>query len=410
MDRLRRIPDWAWLALGLAARAAFALHLGGGTIQIDEAGFDAGAWNLAATHGFGPPGSGAAPVAPFLFSLCYLLGHYPLRPRLLQAVVSILTAWMTGRATRDLTGSGRAGRLALAVSCVYPFFIYWSGVLMTETLYTALIVWGAWELIKSLKGLAGAGAAARAGLALGLAGLTRPEGAYIWAVIWLAAAGACAARRWPWKAWAAAVLCWALPIVGWCARNYAAEGRFAIDLHGGSTLLHGTMFFDQNEIDTSVAVAAMEREPFYQEALRLPPAERDQALQRKAFEFMREHPKTVLRQWGRKFVSFWRFYPRRDKTFIENAVSHPGAGLSRRALVVVSLCFEPWLVLLGAAGLLLLARLDWHAFPLPLFLLGTLAVHLISVSQMRYRVPVTPWLILGAAWLICERLLPRRES
>ena len=410
MDRLRRIPFWTWLALGAAARAAFAFSLGGRIIQIDEGAFDVAAWNLAATHSFGPLGSSGAPLAPFLFSLCYTLGHYPLRPRLLQAVISTATAWMIGRAARDLTGSERAGRLALALSCVYPFFIYWSGVLMSETLYTAFVVWGTWELGRSLKGLAGAFGAARAGLALGLAGVTRPEGAYIWAVIWLAAAGACAARRWSWKAWAAAALCWVLPILGWCGRNYAAMGSFAVDLHGGSTLLHGTMFLDENEIDTSVALAAMEREPFYQQALRLPPAERDKELSRKAFEFMREHPKTILRQWGRKFVNFWRFYPRQDKAFIESTLSHPGAGFSRRALVAISLCFEPWLIVLGIAGLALLTRADWRLFPMPLFLLGTLGIHLITVSQMRYRLPVTPWLIVGASWLICERLLPRARE
>lgn len=407
MDRLKRIPAWAWLALGFLLRAGFAASLGSRSIQTDESAFSDGAWNLAAAGRLIPPVTASSPFATFAFSLFYRFGHYPVLPRLFNAVVSIATAWMIGRATRDLTGSERAGRFALALSCVYPFFIYWSGVLMSETLYTAFIVWGTWELGKSLLGRSELAGAARAGLSLGLAGITRPEGAYIWAVIWGFAAAACLARRWSWKAWSLALLCWALPLIALCARNQAGGGRFALDLHSGSTLLHGTMFFDQNEIDTAVAVKAMESEPFYQEAQKLPPAERDKVLTHKAFEFMREHPRTVLRQWARKFVNFWRFYPRSDKPFIENTVSHPGAGLSRKALVAISLCFEPWLVTLGVLGLVFLTLYEPRLFPMPLFLLGTLGIHMLSVSQMRYRVPVTPWLILAASWLLCERMLPR---
>ena len=407
MDRLRRIPDWAWLALGLALRVAFALSLGGRTIQVDEAGFDGEAWNLAATHSLGPPGTTAPPLAPLFFSLFYLLGHYPVRARLAQAVLSTATAWVIGRATRDLTGSERAGRLALALSCVYPFFIYWSSVLMSETTYVALTAWAVWRLCRSLRGDGRAGDAALAGLALGLAALARPEGAYIWAVIWLAAAAACAARKWAWKAWAVAVLCWAIPILGWSARNQAATGRFALDIHGGGTMLHGTMFLDLNEVDTLLAGDAMERQPFYQAAQKLPPGERDKALMREAVRFMREHPGLTVRQWGLKFLNFWRFYPRTEKRYIETGISHPGAGLSHRGLAAISLCFEPWLIVLGIAGMALLARREWTLLPLPLFLLGTMGIHVISVSQMRYRMPVMPWLILSASWLIAERLLER---
>lgn len=397
MRRLQNIPEWAWLTLAFALRAAFALKVGNSFIQIDEHTFDEAAWSLASARSWGTVP--APPVAPVFFSLFYLAGRQMVLPRLGQALVSTWTAWALGRATREVTGSQTAGRLALAIASVYPFFVYYSAAMMSETLYVACIVMGVWRLVRALRDPA-LGTAASAGAWLGLASVTRPEGAYIWAVIWAAAALAAAARAWRWKAWVVAVVCWAAPILLWCAHNRAAVGRFALDTHGGVTLLHGTMFFDLNEQDTRFAAEAMGKEPFFQEAEKLPPPERDDALTREAFRFMREHPRQTAHQWGKKFVQFWRFYPRTDKVYIENDASNPGAGASRKALVAVSLLFEPWLILLGLAGLAGLWRAEPRLFPLPLFVLGTMGIHVISVSQMRYRLPAMPLLILGSCWLI----------
>ena len=399
MRRFLAVPEWAWLALAFALRAGFALKVGGRMMQIDEHALNDAAWTLLNTGRLGD--SHVLPVAASFFAIFFIPGHYPVLPRLAQGVVSTATAWALGRLTRESTGSENAGRLALAVSAVYPFFVYYSAALMSETLYVACLVAGVWQLWRGLAGDRLRNAAA-AGFWLGLAALARPEGAYIWAVIWLLGAFAVCSGRWPARSWALAVACWALPLALWCAHNKATLGRFALDSHGGVTLLHGSMFFELNEQDTALAMAAMEKVPWYQEADRLPPFERDDALRARAFTFMRQNPGVVLRQWAAKFVSFWRFYPRTDKTFIENQASNPGAGASRRLLAAASLAFEPWLILLGCLGLARLALRDGRFWPLPLFILGTMGIHMISVSQMRYRLPAMPWLILGACWLISQ--------
>jgi hypothetical protein len=66
-------------------------------------------------------------------------------------------------------------------------------------------------------------------------------------------------------------------------------------------------------------------------------------------------------------------------------------------LVAVSLLFEPALILGGLWGLVSLRRRWRELFPLALFLLGTMAIHMVSVSQMRYRLPILPILIFGLA-------------
>jgi hypothetical protein len=235
---------------------------------------------------------------------------------------------------------------------------------------------------------------------LGLAALCRAEGAFIMAVVWAAAA---ALRRDRLKTLALAVALWLLPILLWCARNQAAVGRFALDIHGGMTLLHGTELFDLNEVDTGVAQRAFQQTPAYLDSLNLPEAQRDRLYMKEAISFMKAHPGRTLAQWTLKLASFWRPWPRTDKAYQEDAVSHPSAGLPRGALVAISLLFEPALIIGGLYGLWLLRGRVQELLPLYLWPLGTMAVHVISVSQMRYRLPVMPVLIVAFAFAVSRR-------
>ncbi|MFA6002685.1 MAG: hypothetical protein WC881_01310 [Elusimicrobiota bacterium] len=400
--------DWIWVGLALGLRLAFACRLGDRFHQIDELGFKLISEALASTGTISIDGMpiAAAPLPNAFFGACYrLFGPHMLYPRLLQAFLSTGTAWLIGRAAGNLTDSPRVGRLALALAAIYPFFIYYSGMLMSETLYLVCVVPGIWWLCQSLRERGALpGRAAAAGLALALAALCRAEAAPIVSVIWGAAAVFCLRGRWPWRTWLLAVLAWSLPLLFWCARNQARVGVFALDTHGGVTMLHGTMFFDENEIDTGVALAALEKTGFYQASLDSPPGQRDRIFMRQSLDFMRAHPGRTLRQWGRKFINFWRFYPRLDKTYHETQHSHPTAGLSRGLLTAVSLLFEPLLILGGLCGLWGMRR-NWAGlFPIGLFMLLTMGIHLVSVSQMRYRLALMPFLILGSSQFWAARL------
>lgn len=403
-ERFSRIPSWGWLALAAGLRLTFALKLGERFYQTDEGGFFQAGLNFARLGVIGTSSQKLAlPPVPTVF-FGYLLrwgGERKLAIRLGQALLGAAIAGMIGRMTARLTGSQRAGRLALALSAVYPFFIYYGGMILSETLYVAAVTAGLWLLCEALGEDSAPSRAAGAGFLLALAALSRAEGAPIALVIWAIVA---VSRRLPWRSLVLGVLCWALPLSLWCARNKAATGSFALDLHGGMTMLHGSLLFDYNEIDTSEAQKAVETMPFYQAAANLGGAEKNGAYLRQAFVFMRENPRKTLGQWARKFVNFWRFYPRPEKVFLENDYSHPSAGLSRSALVAISLLFEPALILLGMAGLWGLKDRWRELFPLGLFILGSTAIHMVSVSQMRYRLAVMPILIMGACFFAAERL------
>jgi 4-amino-4-deoxy-L-arabinose transferase-like glycosyltransferase len=403
---------WPWLGLAFCLRAGFALLLGDRTYQADELGYNGLARAVAESGLFAPAGAEGVflPVTPLFISVFHRLGVGILGARLGGALISTLTAWMIGRATRDLTGSERAGKLALAVACVYPFFIYYSGLLLTETTYLALSVAGLWLLCRSL-GEEGRslGLAASAGLALGVAGLARTEGAVVALAAFCGAAVLCLLRRYSWRSLALAGLVWAAPLAGWTVHNKAICGAYRLDLHGGITTLIGTKYFELDQIDTALAMRAIEASPSFEEARKLGPVERDAFYFKEARRFMADHPGLTVKQWGRKFLNFWRLYPRQDKPYPTTDLTRPGMGLAPALLALVSLLFEPGLIGLGLWGAWLLRRDMARLFPLPLLALVTCSIHVLVVSQMRYRLALMPWFMLFSAAAV-DRWLSSREA
>jgi 4-amino-4-deoxy-L-arabinose transferase-like glycosyltransferase len=383
---LDRIPAKAVVAFALLLRLAYALKLGSRFYQIDEISFHDAARALAAAGSI--PGV-QPPVPTAFFSFFYaLFGPDMLYARLGQAFAGAALVWLVGRLTEDVTGSKRAGKLALLLSSIYPFFVYYGGVLMSESLYLLLITLSFWQLVS--------GRAWLGGLSLGLAALCRIEGALI-APLVLAFI--------PRRKLFPAVLFWLLPLLVWGVRNRLSTGVFTVDAHGGMTLLHGTKYYSLDDsAGTAEVMKAVEASPVYQEALSVPPGERDAVYRREAVRWMLANPGETLRGWAKKFVSFWRFYPRPEKAYYQSEHSKPDVGLSRRALVGISLAFEPWLILLGLYGLWTLRF--WPAWA---FIVGTCGIHVLVVSMMRYRLPVTPFLILGACHVL-DRLSRRSGS
>jgi hypothetical protein len=151
-------PDlWGWLILPVCAlvlRLGYAATLPPQivvTFEADPLTYDQIARNVVAGRGFSgasfyyPPGTDH-PTAfwdalyPLFLAALYWAGG-PSVPlvRIAQAVLGATAVALTFFVGRRLAGTP-VGLLAAAISAVYPFFIYYSGQLLTETLFMALIL------------------------------------------------------------------------------------------------------------------------------------------------------------------------------------------------------------------------------------------------------------------------------
>ncbi len=347
----------------------------------------------------------------FLAVAMRLVGPEPARVRVVQAVLAgggcCLLLYLLWRRLLD----ERLARVGLALIAVYPPAVLLSVLMLSEALFTLWLAAQLWALVELWKGIREdgwdrpdsgrraqvIGAAFAAGLAGGLAALTRPvwlpvvpvAGALLlWALV--RARRRAQARVRLSDAAAVAIMLCALVLIcfPWWARNRLVTGHWVLgSLWAGASLYDGLnpratgasdmRFFEQPEaygLDPQLAVMAEYEQDLY--------------LRRKAFEFLRQQPRRAVWLAWRKQLRFWSIVP--------HAAGWSAPPLRYAAAVGWSLLYVA--ILVGA----------WRCRPVGRWflvlagpLLYTALVHLLFVGSIRYREPVLlPVLVLAAAAVI----------
>lgn len=376
--------------VGMIAAMALALRLGYSWArpalprQPDAFVFDRLAVGLVEQHQFGIPTLTASrpPVYPFFLASVYqLAGHHVRAAQVAQALLGVLGVLLLIAIARELFSDSLIATLAGTLAAIYPFFIYYESSLLSEGLTTFLLIFSLWCFLRWRRD-DGSWTFSSA-LALSLSALALIRTPFL-AMGTITLAIEAYRRRGAAQAWAA-ILLFCIPLIGWGLRNQHRVGRLTLDTHGGYTLFECVNNYATNkegrfgELWPTLPACA--------ETARLSEPEADLHLRQKVTAFIRTHPKTFFKQSLANVGDFWRLYPRQDITYAENL----------HLITVLSLLFEPFLLIAGIAGFWLTRR-QWHRlYPIYLSILFLFGVHVISCSQMRYRVPLMPFLILMAA-------------
>ncbi|MFW6162839.1 MAG: ArnT family glycosyltransferase, partial [Planctomycetota bacterium] len=302
----------------------------------------------------------------------------PYRPRtaLLSARAwreDMKNLWRLGRA---LFGE-REGVVAAAILAVYPHAVLFTPLVLAETLFVALLLWGLVSLRSAWAGRTRA--AGVAGLALGLGTLVRASllpGVFFltaaWVVLRRFAKGAVGGA-------ALMVLVFAATMTPWVVRNWRASGGHFVP----TTLRAGPSLYEALN-PRADGGPMMDRIDWGRGTEGLSEYEANRLWQRRAIEWAKENPGRALALAGRKLARFW------------NPV--PNAPEFRTPLLSVAIAVPYLLVLaLAAAGLR-----DWWRRPevhliLVLPVLYHALLHAVFVSSIRYRMPVMPLIIVLAA-------------
>jgi 4-amino-4-deoxy-L-arabinose transferase-like glycosyltransferase len=308
----------SWIVVALAVRVAYAWNLQG-LEASDPVEYDAMAWNVAQGIGFTNRGfaideSWVRRPPLFVFFLAgvyWVFGHDLFAARMAQCVLGTALCAATialGAAVAPL----RTVRRVAAVAALYPYLVYYSGYLMSETLATLWFTGVLWALARRTPD---GRSSAIAGAMLGLASLTRSS--YLGfagpLLIWLRDA-----RR----AWRPAIGCFAivvaaalLAIAPWLVRNYHVTGRI-VPIQSTSVwgFYEYHLWFSQDDFptfdfareDESWKAFEGRNRDLFQKLKTIPPLEQDAYFRRAALRYVVEDPARYLRSCLRKFVWLWR--------------------------------------------------------------------------------------------------------
>lgn len=350
----------------------------------------------------GQPTAFVGPGYPLFLAPLLAAGADALTIGLVQALVgatAVAAAAFSAAVLARLVAPGRetaAAVIAGLLAAFYPHLIFWTGYVLTETLFVALLGVGiallllAWEARSRVHALT-------AGLAFGLAAITRPPalaiavGLVAW---WLMASVLRKRGLAPALIFALGAL---IPVAAWAARNIAELGTPIF-----TSSESGYVFYQGNSRSSTGGsrgyVDSLDFTPLDLPA-HLDEVQRDRIYLERALQDMRTDPARVVARWPAKVGNMWR--PTYD-------------GSSARNVAVTLLSF-PAVLVAGLLGAILLARVDAfgpHSVP-ALFLFGWTLLHILVTGMIRFRLAAEHVLIVAAPFALFwawDRVRARRGA
>ena len=325
--------------------------------------------------------------------------------RVVQAVVDTSTVLAIFLLAGAFVRSRSGPLIAAAFVAFNPFLIYFAALVLSETLFTAMLAWGCVLLARSslessrrrsLMWFLGA-------FVLGLSILVRPSAVALPVVLGLLSLflnrpsspaydfEEPAGRRWRLPPGLALIAVTVLCLLPWAIRNRIALGRWIwLDTNSGFTLYDGYNPDANGGSDQSF----IDRLPELQV---LGEVQRDEYLSNESLEYARSHPGRAVELIGAKLLRTWSPVP------LSQAYGRP----SLQAIALAySLPFDV-LVLIG---------LFWGGLPRPakIFLIAPALyftiIHALTVGSLRYRVPAEPLLAVLIAGLGASGAMPWRRT
>lgn len=394
-------------AVGLAVRVAILANTGGlATNIVDEQQYGQIAANILAGHGFAWAPGALTSIRPPLYP-GLLAGIWAIFPASLQAVrifqilLSLATACLVYALGSRIYGP-KAGAWAAAACWLYPSFIFFDFLILTETLFTFLLVAFILLAIVTVQ-TPRAWAALACGLVLGLAALTR---SILWPLPLVLCPLLAVLIRAP-LARRLALPClllagYSLVVMPWAVRNTTLQGVMTIvDTMGGMNLRMGNYEFTPEDRMWDAVSLSGEQSWVHGLSLDLPgqsitEGQKEKWAQRKAIAYMRANPGVTFRRAFIKFADFWGL-EREFMAGVQQGLYAPPRWFALIASLAIVLAYVI-VVVAAAAGVWLAAPEDWRlhvVLLLPVFVI--MGAHTIVFGHSRYHLPLVPILAVYAA-------------
>jgi 4-amino-4-deoxy-L-arabinose transferase-like glycosyltransferase len=399
------------LVVTFGARVGYSLAKGigrePGRPSDDASFYSRYAWNLAQGNGFRGPEPGVdgevlsaylPPGAPALFALVYVIfGKGYAAVRIVHALIGAASAFLLFLLARAVI-SERAGYVAAAAYALYPSAIFYSDLLLTETLYTFSLILCLWLCVAWFAPRPTWKSAIVCGIALGLAALVRPTIFLLMPLLVLWGLFVLKGVRAKSLIFVVAVVTY-LTTVPWSLRNYSLYHRFILVAPRTWTeILGGNNPVVANDPKYAGYCIWYSQVPGWEHKFDgVPQLGREAIAKQLAVQWLSEHPDKWWYLFRSKFIRFWSPFLHQD---------------NRANRLIMLLSWGPVLVFFIPAFFVTLVRFVRERHPgllLHLFILSNLAIALIFYAMPRLRYPMEPVCIIltsGTVIWLWDRMFP----
>lgn len=377
---------YALFGFSLLVRLAYALPLPDSKISPDAGDWIQTAWSIAQGNGFSgswrPPG-----YAFFLAGIFVLFGKSIAAARTANALLGALTCLLTYKTGKRIF-SENTGRIAGVLTGFYPYFIAYTGDLLSETFLIFMLALAIYMLVVTAERPTWKNMAV-SGVLVGLAGLTK-------SVVLPFFMLACAWLWWQTGKFRTGLMVGVftlLAIAPWTLRNYYHYDKaYVMPVNTPWYSLYGAFCdealqrqrFEDSDAPLTDAVNSQAFPKDWEYASGLPLPERDKFCKDKVFTWVQAHPAEFRYLLYKRLLYFWRLYPSMAYKW------------QKYAAMATSGIFIP-LCLVG----IVLSRRKFKKTSLLIALFAAYtAVHLFFAVTLRYRVPIDPYIIMFAAYAL----------
>lgn len=346
--------------------------------------YDNTALNLISGKGFSSNGltltADSAPLYPlFLAGIYKIWGHNLVVVRIIQAVIDTITCLLIYLLAIRVFARRKLARLALLISVFYPSLVASTTFILTETLYTSLLTASVLCMVLSLSKESWFGYIF-AGILLGIATLCRPTTLlfpfFLIFGLTLTKSGK--------KVIGGMIIClmMVMTIAPWTVRNYIVFGRFLpVAIGAGGNLWLGSYI----PWDADYRYQDLTDKKKIEKGLSALDA--DDKLKEEAIKNIKEHPFVYMRLCFKKIWRFWFLIPGR-KELLKNKM------LLR---VTIHLIYLTVLFFFILGVWFLRKQKDVSVLPILFMILYFTLIHSLLFAIPRYRIPITPLVIVFAA-------------
>jgi 4-amino-4-deoxy-L-arabinose transferase-like glycosyltransferase len=308
--------------------------------------------------------------------------------RIAQASLVATQAVLIGLLTKRLFRDSTAALISVAIAGFYPFYLFYQGLALSETLFDFLLIGGFVLLYRWRDN------GARIDFLMALTITCFAAAVMVKATLTVVppflVAAAVVGRHsliYAFKVLGVAAMIYCALISSWWTRNYMVLGGFV-----PFTTSASANFYLGNSPGNPTGDP--EWKPLTNDPLLTIPGEleRSKALSAAAVAYILNDPAAFISRMAQKFRRFWNIVP--------NTETYS----SRFYHLVAAISFGPALCLAVICGILTLRR--WQDF-IPIYLLfGYFTIiHMITIASLRYRLPIEAFIIVLAGWpaaLVCH--------